>query len=143
MTQAAIQANSHGQANLTGWMRGGMLALVLALMACLIPQAQAADDTHLASEVQSTNGAAVLEAFDKQQVLRVTQASELSDHSKRLIMFSMAIPLFILLLITGGLGVATGVFGKKLFIPHMVFAGLTVTMALAHAIVGLVWFYPF
>jgi hypothetical protein len=135
---------------------GAVLAAALALLcACLVPLAQAADTIQPASTVQqtvnvkpadepqSTNGAAVLKAFDDQQVLRVKQASELNDHSKRMIMFALAVPLFILLLITGGLGIATGVFGKKLFIPHMIFAGLTVTMALAHAIVGIVWFYPF
>jgi len=130
MTQALVGSRAR-------WLSGGMLALLLALAACFTPLARAADDA------QQNNGAAVLEAFDKQQVQRVKQASELSDHSKRLIMFTLAIPLFVLLLITGGLGIATGVFGKKLFIPHMVFAGLTVTLALAHAIVGLVWFYPF
>lgn len=137
------------------------VAVAIVLCCGLLPQAQAADaarpassvqpagnsqpagDAQSVSNTQSLNGAAVLEAFDQQQVQRVKQASELNDHNKRLIMFSLAIPLFILLLITGGLGVATGVFGKKLFIPHMIFAGLTVTLALAHAIVGLVWFYPF
>ena len=129
-------------ANRTDWVSGGMLALLLVLAACFTPSAWAATDTQ-AGNGDSNNGAAVLEAFDKQQVQRVNQASELNDHSKRLIMFALAIPLFILLLITGGLGIATGVFGKKLFIPHMVFAGLTISLALAHAIVGLVWFYPF
>ena len=136
MMQAAAKAN------LAGWLSRGMLVLLLALAACLMPQARAAEVSSAASEVQSTNGAAVLKAFDDAQEKRV-KGSELSDHGKRLIMFTMAIPLFILLLITGGLGVATGVYGKKLFIPHMVLAGLTISLALAHAIVGLVWFYPF
>jgi len=26
---------------------------------------------------------------------------------------------------------------------HMIFAGLTVTLAIAHLVTGLVWFYPF
>ncbi len=139
----------------TAKLYGASLALALVLGAGLMPLAQAADAARPASSVQpaadsqsfnntqSLNGAAVLEAFDQQQVQRVKQASELNDHNKRVIMFALAVPLFILLLITGGLGIATGVFGKKLFIPHMIFAGLTVTLALAHAIVGLVWFYPF
>lgn len=128
---------------------GILLATALMAAAWLAPQARAADAAHAVSSVQagvdtqSTNGAAVLEAFDQQQVQRVKQASELNDRNKRLIMFTLAVPLFILLLVTGGLGIATGVYGKKLFIPHMVCAGLTVTLALAHAIVGIVWFYPF
>jgi hypothetical protein len=91
----------------------------------------------------SSNGIALLEDFDRQQNQRVNGASQLTDHFKRVIMFSMSLPLFLLLLITGGLGIATGVYGKKLYIPHMVFAGLTVTLALAHAIAGIVWFFPF
>ncbi len=131
-----------------------MLAAALALGACLAP-AQAAEAIRPASSVQNTgnaqpaddpqatNGAAILKAFDDAQVQRVKQASELNDHGKRTIMFALAVPLFILLMITGGLGIATGVFGKKLFIPHMIFAGLSLTLALAHAIAGIVWFYPF
>ncbi len=128
---------------------GILLATALMAAAWLAPQARAADAVPAVSSVQaggdtqSTNGAAVLEAFDQQQVQRVKQASELNDRNKRLIMFALAVPLFILLLVTGGLGIATGVYGKKLFIPHMICAGLTVTLALAHAIVGIVWFYPF
>lgn len=128
---------------------GILLATALMAAAWLAPQALAADAAPAVSsaqaggDTQSTNGAAVLEAFDQQQVQRVKQASELNDRNKRLIMFALAVPLFILLLVTGGLGIATGVYGKKLFIPHMICAGLTVTLALAHAIVGIVWFYPF
>lgn len=133
----------------TAKLLGILLATALMAAAWLAPQARAADAAPAVSSVQaggaaqSTNGAAVLEAFDQQQVQRVKQASELNDRNKRLIMFTLAVPLFILLLVTGGLGIATGVYGKKLFIPHMVCAGLTVTLALAHAIVGIVWFYPF
>jgi hypothetical protein len=58
-------------------------------------------------------------------------------------MFLLGVPLLIFLLITGVLGIAMGVYGKQVFVPHMVFAGLTVTLAVVHAIVGLVWFYPF
>ena len=58
-------------------------------------------------------------------------------------MFVMGVPLLILLLVTGALGIAMGVYGKQVFVAHMVFAGLTMTLALAHAVVGIVWFYPF
>lgn len=96
-----------------------------------------------AASGDSSNGTALLEAFDRQQTQRVNAASALTDKNKHFIMFSLSIPLFVLLLITGGLGIATGVYGKKLFIPHMIFAGLTVTLAFAHAIAGIVWFFPF
>lgn len=65
------------------------------------------------------------------------------DKTKRIIMFSMGIPLLTLLMITGGLGVAMGVYGKQVFVPHMICAGLSVCLAIAHAVAGIVWFYPF
>ena len=68
---------------------------------------------------------------------------KIEDQKKRLIMFLLGAPLLILLLITGGLGVAMGVYGKQVFVAHMIFAGLSMTLAIAHAIVGIVWFFPF
>jgi hypothetical protein len=88
------------------------------------------------------NGAQILEAFDRQQVQKV-DANAVGDKKKQLIMFSLGVPLLILLLTTGALGIAMAVFGKQVFVLHMVLAGLTVTLALVHVIVGLVWFYPF
>ncbi len=127
--------------------------MALVLLALLFaPQAPAADGVAAsngqpgaaqAAGGDSGNGVELLKQFDAQQNQRVNGASALTDQNKRVIMFSMSLPLFILLLITGGLGIATGVFGKKLYIQHMVFAGLTVTLALAHAIAGIVWFFPF
>jgi len=117
-----------------------MLVLLMLFVVFGTPFAQVAQ---AAEDSQASNGTQVLEAFDRQQVQRVNQASTLSDHKKHLIMFLLGVPLFILLLITGGLGIATGIFGKHLFIAHMIFAGLTITLALAHVIVGLVWFFPF
>lgn len=67
----------------------------------------------------------------------------IQDKTKRLVMFLMGVPLLILLFATAGLGVAMGVYGKQVFVPHMVCAGLSLTLALAHAVVGIVWFYPF
>ena len=57
-------------------------------------------------------------------------------------MFALAVPLLILLLITAGLGISMGLYGKDLFLPHLIFAGLSITLAIAHAIVGIVWFRP-
>jgi hypothetical protein len=85
----------------------------------------------------------MLEQFDQQQVKKVKDTGAISQHEKQVIIFAMGAPLAILLLITGGLGIATGVYGKELYVPHMIFAGLTITLAFAHVIVGLVWFFPF
>jgi hypothetical protein len=62
---------------------------------------------------------------------------------KQQIMFLMGVAVILMVIITGGLGLAMGVFGKPVFVAHMVFAAFSIVMAIAHAIVGLVWFYPF
>lgn len=65
-----------------------------------------------------------------------------NDNTRRWVMFALAVPLLTLLLITAGLGISMALYGKDLFLPHLIFAGLSITLAIAHAIVGLVWFRP-
>jgi len=115
------------------------LLLLLLLSFNLAPLVQAAD----APAPREVNGVQVLEAFDRQQADRVDSAAAIGDKKKQLIMFLLGIPLLILLLSTGAVGIAMGLFGKPLFLLHMILAGLTMTLALVHVIVGLVWFYPF
>ena len=67
---------------------------------------------------------------------------EIDTKTKHKIMFYMAVPLLILLIATVILGVAMAIFGKEVFVAHMVCAGLSVCLAIAHAIVGIVWFAP-
>jgi hypothetical protein len=126
------------------------LAVLLALVVLFSPlagavsagEAESQKGSGQASEGRTSTGIEVLEGFNRQQEQR-RQNGELSDRQKRQIMFALGVPLLLLLLATAGLGVATGVYGKKMFIQHMVLAGLTITLAVAHVIVGLVWFYPF
>jgi hypothetical protein len=113
------------------------LTLLLLLSFTLTPLVQAAETP------RDVNGVQVLEAFDRQQADRVDSAAAIGDKKKHLIMFLLGIPLLILLLTTGAVGIAMGIFGKPLFLLHMILAGLTMTLALVHVIVGLVWFYPF
>lgn len=91
---------------------------------------------------QKGDSVLIMEAFDR-NAPRVEDANLLSDHKKHVIMFIMGVPLLILILITGALGIAMALYGKQVFMLHMIFAGLTVTLALAHLVTGLVWFYPF
>ena len=86
------------------------------------------------------SGAQVMQSFEKAQAAPVADETQRTRHK---VMFLLGIPLLILLLITGTLGIATGLYGKPLFVLHMLFAGLSVTLAIVHAIVGLVWFNPF
>lgn len=84
----------------------------------------------------------VMQAFTSVEV-EEGEAVAIDDQTKREIMFFMGIPLLLLIVATTALGVAMGVYGKPVFLAHMICAGFTVTLAFAHAVVGLVWFYPF
>lgn len=121
-------------ARLTAW-----LAMVLLTVCCMfVPAPAQASDAK-----PQNNGAQILEAFDLQQQQRVN-GDGLSDHKKHVIVFLIGVPLIILLLVTGGLGIAMGVYGKQqLFLSHMICAGLTMTLAVVHVVVTLVWFFPF
>lgn len=110
---------------------------VLALLLLLFVVPAQAVETH-----QEGDSVKLLEAF-VQNAPKAKDANVLSDHKKHVVMFLMGAPLLILILITGALGIAMVVYGKQVFMLHMIFAGLTVTLALAHVVTGLVWFYPF
>jgi len=88
------------------------------------------------------DSAQIMQAFDKQHQ-EVEHAKSITDKDKQRIMFLLGITLLVLLLTAGGLGIAMGVYGKQVFVPHMIFASLSLTLAVVHAIVGIVWFYPF
>ena len=83
----------------------------------------------------------ILESFAAQTEQRTDDAMTLKQ--RHTIMFLMGVPLLLLLLTTFSLGLAMALFNKKVFVWHMIAAGLTLTLALAHTVVGLVWFYPF
>jgi len=89
------------------------------------------------------NSITVLQAFDQQQTQHENNQSTISAHQKQVVMFVMGVPLLILILLTAAIGIAMGIFGKPWFLAHMILASLTISLALAHVVVGLVWFYPF
>lgn len=96
-----------------------------------------AEDTN-----QAGDSAQILQAFNRQH-REAEHAKSITEKDKQRIMFLLGVVLITLVLITGGLGIAMGLYGKPVFVAHMVFAGLSITLAIVHAIVGLVWFYPF
>lgn len=112
------------------------LVALLSFMAVL--PAQAAQE----SPPASSNGAVILQEFNAQSRTDIREKA-IPLKEKQQIMFLMGVAVIVMVLITGGLGLAMGVFGKSVFVPHMVFAAFSITLAIAHAIVGLVWFYPF
>ncbi len=92
---------------------------------------------------QSANDAhSVLAPFiEQEQVLG--EAVAIEDEQKHLILFYMGVALLFLVLTTAFIGLQMAVFGKQLFIQHMISAGFTVFLALAHAVTAIVWFFPF
>lgn len=112
-------------------------ALAMAMMCalCVLHATAAADPA------PANDGAQVLQSFEK--TAQAPDAANPVDQTRRWVMFFLGAPLLFLLLITGGLGIAMGVYGKPVYLAHMIFAGLSITLAIVHAIVGLVWFRPF
>jgi len=93
-------------------------------------------------EAAEQGSASVIQSFASDKSAK-SELVAIEDKTKHLVMFIMGVPLLILLLATAALGVAMGVYGKQVFVPHMICAGLSLTLALGHAVVGIVWFYPF
>jgi len=85
--------------------------------------------------------AQVIEAFNKSDNDKPINRG-ISDHRKQQIMFGMGIALLIFIFTTVTLGIAMVVFAKPVFVAHMIFAGFSLTLAIAHAIVAIVWFFP-
>ena len=129
-----MMASARGGTNpclLAWWLITAVLFLV-----CALPSARADDNN------QKGDSAKVMEAFEQQaSQIKIDRPSTIQK--KHLTMFLLGVPLLILLLITGALGIAMGIYGKQVFMLHMISAGLTITLAFVHAIVGVIWFYPF
>jgi len=72
----------------------------------------------------------------------VSPQRKIEMERKHQILFLMGISLLVLLLITGTLGIAMVAFGKDVFLPHMIFAGLSLTLAAVHSATAIAWFWP-
>ena len=114
------------------------------LLTLLVPLAHASDlpANDSADGQREQESAGVMQAFANEKAEK-SELVAIEDETKRLVMFVMGFPLLLLIIATVALGVAMGVYGKPVFLAHMVCAGLSLTLALGHAVVGIVWFYPF
>lgn len=109
---------------------------------CILSVGTVLADTEKNPESSTESEAQIIQKFTSKDNIE-SEIVTISDQRKRQVMFAMGVPLLLFIIITVSLGVAMGVFGKDVYIAHMVFAGLSLTLALGHAIVGLVWFWPF
>lgn len=118
------------------FLRNVGIILVTSLLILNVNSANAEDAN------QAENSAKILQDFNLQHRNDIREKA-IPQKEKQQIMFLLGVALITLVLITGGLGIAMGLYGKPVFVAHMVFAGLSITLAIVHAIVGVVWFYPF
>ncbi len=114
-----------------------MLSLVLPVMAQAAPPSPVAPAP--SSEVSAER---VMQHYAAQQD-EVSPQRKISLRSKHEVLFWMGAALLLFLLLSAFFGVGTGVLGKDWFIPHMICAGITVTLGIAHAVTAFVWFYPY
>lgn len=122
------------------------LLLFLALL-CILPGqfALAADAGSFESTAIAADTQPSAEAVMQQFAGDDEEAPERRIETKRKheILFIMGISLLILLFLTGGLGVSMVVFDKDVFVAHLICAGLSLTLAAAHAATSIAWFWPF
>lgn len=114
-----------------------LLLLVMPVMAQAAPASStAAPPSSVASAER------VIQQYTAQQDEESPQR-KISLRSKHEVLFWMGAALLVFLLLSAFFGVGTGVLGKDWFIPHMICAGITVTLGIAHAVTAFVWFYPY
>ncbi|NIQ10364.1 MAG: hypothetical protein GWO08_11155, partial [Gammaproteobacteria bacterium] len=71
---------------------------------------------------QSSTDHEVIDAFNKHEIVE-GEAVVITEDEKHQIMFVMGLALLAFLVLTAGMGVAMGVYGKNLFTGHIVMAG--------------------
>lgn len=94
------------------------------------------------SAKSSDDGLVVMQQFNEQAEAE-SEVFKLTDKEKHQVLFVMGVTLLVLIGLTAYFGLAMGIGGKDVFVQHMVCAGLTVTLAVAHAVTSIVWFFPF
>ncbi len=109
----------------------GMLAA-----GCLLagPIAAAAD--------RADSGEQVMQQFIAGKTGQSAEAALAEQKTRHQILFVMGFALLIGIGTTVGLGIAMALYHKPVFVAHMIAAGFSLTLAIVHAIVAIVWFYP-
>ncbi len=114
-------------------------ALVAAPAATVVSQSTIPQST-TSQTIASQSAEAVMQQFAGDD--EVSPQRKIETERKHQILFLMGVSLLVLLLITGTLGIAMVAFGKDVFLPHMIFAGLSLTLAAVHSATAIAWFWP-
>jgi len=119
------------------------LLLIFGMLGFLvtIPQAAQAEAPANNTVAAEQSSEAVMQQFSSD--IEISPERKIEAKRKHQILFIMGISLLVLLLLTGSLGIAMVAFDKNVFIPHMIFAGLSLTLAAVHAATSIVWFWPY
>jgi len=121
-----------------------VLLLVLPFLTLCLPPVSVAHAAPASSSAQMDrqhSAEAVMQQFAGDD--EIAPERRIETKRKHQILFLMGISLLVLVLLTGGLGIAMVVFGKDVFVAHMICAGLTMSLAVAHAVTASVWFWPY
>jgi len=116
------------------------ISLMLFIMTVFSLSASAMAET-VTQQTTAQSSTAVMQQFAGD--VEVSPERRIETKRKHQILFMMGIALLVFLALTGGLGVAMVAFDKEVFIPHMIFAGLSLTLAAAHAATSIAWFWPY
>jgi hypothetical protein len=121
-----------------------LLALVPLLMSFAQPSLAAGADTQQAKQGADSmqQDLSAMRDFNNMHQDE-TGLLKVSTKERHEILFFMGIGLIIGLLMTAGFGLGMVLGGRPLFIWHMLFAGISIMLALAHAVTAMIWFYPF
>jgi len=120
-------------------MKGRILFAVLSLLLCFgssPAMAEASSSSSMGQDLQA------IQTFNKQHD-NETGVLKVKQQTQHRILFFMGIGLLIGLLLTATFGLMMVLGGKQVFVWHMLSAGVTITLALAHAVTSIVWFFPF
>lgn len=117
-----------------------LLVVTLLINSPVWASADAPADANGAAAQNADRG--VMEGFRRDKIV-LGDAVKISNQRKHTILFVMGAALLILIIGTAIIGVSMIISGKQLFVAHMIMAGLTVTLAIAHAVASTVWFFPF
>jgi len=96
-----------------------------------------------AGDAHSPSAETVIQQFVQQEDDGVSEQRKITEKRKHQILMWMGIALLLGLFTTGALGISMVVFDKQVYVAHMISAGLTITLAVAHAATSIAWFWPY